>query len=208
MTLCAHLYFIFNTQSILIIVKLTMIRAVLISLLVILLSPSAWGYSVNFRSSLHRLNLNVQKMNSPTLLLCKKGIDIYENEEILVDLDDTANDLALETFKELSLQSDSVSVQAFIEWEDIQEVMARGFIDKETLGIILKELGIKSGFMDFAQFKEAVDMVNHVNAALEQNAEMGEDDADLEDDESFFPPGEEDDEDDETMKWLEKQLKS
>ena len=125
--------------------------------------------------------------------------------------EDDSRPAALETFKELALNSNSVSVQAFLEWEDIKEVMSRGYIDKETIGIIMKEVGIKSGFLDFAQFKEMVDMVNHVNAALEQNELEGlDDDADDEEGEgeadSFFPPG--DDDDDDTMKWLDKQLKS
>jgi len=144
-------------------------------------------------------------------LECKKEIDIYENEEVIVDLDDTENDLALETFSELALHSSSLSVQAFLEWDDIKEVMSRGFIDQETIGIIMKELGIKSGFLDFAQFKEMVEMINHVNAALEQNELEGlddDDDAYEEEENSFFPPGEDDDKDDDTMKWLEKQLKS
>lgn len=152
--------------------------------------------------------------NLPSLYCEKKKIiDIYENEEIIVDLDDTEYDLALETFKELALNSNSVSIQAFLEWDDIKDVMSRGFIDEETIGIIMKELGIKSGFLEFSQFKEMVEMINHVNAALEQNEALNDEDDDDDegnysnDDDSFFPPSESGDDDD-TMKWLEKQLKS
>ena len=185
--------------------------AMILALIALFLFASC-SEAFRFHSPVRGVRLFHSQINiSPSILQCKKEINIYENEEVIVDLDDTENDLALETFKELALNSNSVSVQAFLEWEDIKEVMSRGYIDKETIGIIMKEVGIKSGFLDFAQFKEMVDMVNHVNAALEQNELEGlDDDADDEEGEgeadSFFPPG--DDDDDDTMKWLDKQLKS
>lgn len=195
-----------------------MLSAPIVILAALLIASFSEGFQSQlsfqqFRKFIPRFqeSTNIHLKSQPHMMLyCKKGIDIYENEEVIADLDDTENDLALETFKELALHSNSVSVQAFMEWEDIKDVMSRGFIDQETLGIIMKELGIKSGFMDFAQFKELVEMVNHVNAALEQNDLDGIDDAEYDDEAeeegSFFPPDQ--DEDDDTMKWLEKQLKS
>jgi hypothetical protein len=83
-------------------------------------------------------------------------IDIYENEQIIGDLGETGDEMALETFKDLSRQTDSLSLQAFLEWEDIKDVMSKGFIDNQTIAIIFKEIGIKSGFMNFIQFRETV----------------------------------------------------
>ena len=51
--------------------------------------------------------------------LNEKEVDIYENEILIGDLDDTADDMALETFKELSMHTDSISIQAFMEWEGL-----------------------------------------------------------------------------------------
>ena len=39
------------------------------------------------------------------------------------------------------------------------QVLDRGFVDSETMDIIIKEVGIKSGFMNFEQFKELVGML-------------------------------------------------
>ncbi len=57
----------------------------------------------------------------------KPEIDIYERETKIEDLDDAVDSLALETFKELSFETDTLSLQAFLEWEDIKEVQTVPF---------------------------------------------------------------------------------
>ena len=62
------------------------------------------------------INLNNNRYH---IALNEKEVDIYENEILIGDLDDTADDMALETFKELSMHTDSISIQAFMEWEGL-----------------------------------------------------------------------------------------
>ena len=140
-----------------------------------------------------------------------KDIDIYENEEFLSEDDDDSeieDAMALETFLELSFNTGSLSEQAFLDWEDIQEVFARGFVDRETIMIIMKEVGVKGGFMNFVQFKDVVELVNQVNAALEQNSLNDEDDKEIFDNVLTDDEGAaiSDSEDDSTAKWIEAQL--
>lgn len=144
-----------------------------------------------------------------------KDIDIYENEELLSEDDDSEIEdaMALETFLELSFNTGSLSEQAFLEWEDIQEVLCRGFVDRETMMIIMKEVGIKGGFMNFIQFKDVVELVNQVSTTLEQNSLNDEDDEEVFDDEltkgslgGSVDVDAVNDDDDSTAKWIEAQL--
>ncbi len=40
--------------------------------------------------------------------------------------------------------------------------MEKGFVDEEVMDIILKEVGIKTGFMNFEQFRELVGKLHHL----------------------------------------------
>jgi hypothetical protein len=72
------------------------------------------------------------------------------------DGDDLSKSMAMETFKELSLHTDSLSVQAFMDWDDIKDTIANGLVDESIVKMIIKEAGIKTGFMSFEQFTEVV----------------------------------------------------
>ena len=172
----------------------------------------------NFHSDTIRckqIKIDYRTKQGIRLLVKDMDDEIYENEErALGDDDDTEIEdaMALETFMELSYNTNSLSVQAFMDWEDIQDVLARGFVDQETIKIVLKEVGVKSGFMNFVQFKDTVELVNQVNAALEHNSLDDEDDRDVlknavdGEDESWKDETAEADDDDSTVRWIEAQL--
>ncbi len=108
--------------------------------LLLYLSPLV-SFRINYNQ--RRIISHHELFNSdPPPVSKPKEFDVYENEILFTDLKDTEEELALETFNELSLHTNSLSIQAFLEWEDIKDVLAKGFIDKETMDIIFKEVGM------------------------------------------------------------------
>jgi hypothetical protein len=76
-------------------------------------------------------------------------------------------DMAQDLYDELRGDDILLSVEKFLAWDDIQDVLSRGFIDDETMTTIITEVGVSGGLMTFEQFYEMVDLVNQVSIALE-----------------------------------------
>eukprot|EP01041_Mallomonas_annulata_P007472 gene7472-15292_t len=84
--------------------------------------------------------------------------DIEQSDEMTEE-----EELALkkELFDQLRGKSKTVSVKKFIAWEDIQDMIKEGIIDKAIVNEAVKEVGAdKSGELTFDQFSELVDKFN------------------------------------------------
>lgn len=86
--------------------------------------------------------------------------------------------LAWDQFNELKdTKGDLLSIEKFVAWEDIQDVLDGGNVDRETLDIIFKECNVVGGYMNFDQWLEVVDLVNQVTLALDDSDQGTDSDA-------------------------------
>lgn len=90
--------------------------------------------------------------------------------------------MAVELFNLLRGPEEGLSLEKFLEWEDIHEVLERGILDKESIEIIVREVGVEFNIMNFNQFQEIVDLVNQLSTTLEAGDLVGDDDDDSNDD--------------------------
>ena len=88
--------------------------------------------------------------------------------EDLDDDEELEKTMAEDLYNGLKGESNLLPVLKFYEWDDIKDVLSRGFVDTETLQIILAEAGVVDGLMTFEQFYEVVDLVNQVSMRLEE----------------------------------------
>lgn len=84
--------------------------------------------------------------------------------------------MAQDLYNGLKGNDSILSVETFLQWEDIKDVLGRGFIDADTMQIIFSEAGVHDGIMNFDQFFEVVDLVNQVSLALEESGGAPEED--------------------------------
>lgn len=91
--------------------------------------------------------------------------------------------MAQDLYNGLKGNDSTLSVETFLQWEDIKDVLGRGFIDADTMQIIFSEAGVHDGIMNFDQFFEVVDLVNQVSLALEDSGGVPEEDDDEEEEE-------------------------
>jgi hypothetical protein len=75
--------------------------------------------------------------------------------------------MAKEIFDELKGIDEYVSLKKFVEWDDVIDVMNRGYIDLETIKFIFIESGVSNEMLNFEQFFEVVDLLNQVSVAIE-----------------------------------------
>lgn len=62
--------------------------------------------------------------------------------------------LAKQAFNDLTNSGPLLTKEAFMEWEDIKEVLESGTVDSEVLDIIYKEAGVLGDTLTFEQFVE------------------------------------------------------
>jgi hypothetical protein len=74
-----------------------------------------------------------------------------------------------ESYYELKGELPFLSKKQFIEWEDMQEIFSRGYIDMETIDAVFQEVGVLSNDITCEQFIEMVDVINQVSIALESS---------------------------------------
>lgn len=93
------------------------------------------------------------------------------------DEDDTEleNRMALELYDQLRGLEPLLSVDSLLEWDDVKEVVARGYMTVEVVHLILAEVGITNNKLTFPQFMEAVNIINQVSLAVEHGG-LEEDD--------------------------------
>mmetsp|Transcript_24428 Transcript_24428/g.40682 ORF Transcript_24428/g.40682 Transcript_24428/m.40682 type:complete len:205 (-) Transcript_24428:2116-2730(-) len=128
-----------------------------------------------------------------------------EEEEEKMELE-----MAKMQFEELcigdnSTDDDLLSVVAFMQWEDIVDVLSRGTLDVPIIREILVEVGVDmddiSARMDFPQFLEAVELVNQMTLALDGGS-IYEDEDGIKDDSAGGEDGAGDTPDD--LEWIMK----
>jgi DNA-directed RNA polymerase subunit N (RpoN/RPB10) len=103
---------------------------------------------------------------------------ILDDDEVYTDFEtmNTDNELqkkmARELYDELRAGQLGLSIESFLKWEDIEDVLDSGIIDDETMEIIIDEVGVKNGILSFEQFYELVELVNQVSIALDGDEEL------------------------------------
>jgi len=137
------------------------------------------------RSSVHGVRYNQQTKSTfgcPTLRMSStdlpERISPTQEAEIFEGVDELGEQMALEQYNALKESPDGISsallsVDDFIKWEEIQDVLEYGVVDMETVQIILQEVGVHGGVMTFEQFKESVDLINASQTALEEDEFAG-----------------------------------
>jgi hypothetical protein len=104
--------------------------------------------------------------------------NILDDDEVYTDFETMNNDnelekkMARELYDELREGQLGLSIESFLKWEDIEDVMNNGIIDNETMEIIIDEVGVKNGVLSFEQFYELVELVNQVSMALDGDEEL------------------------------------
>lgn len=153
--------------------------------------------SKKFGKSGNSLHANKNLSPQPQVLYdTARSTGIYEPlnsfpEDYFADEDSLESELAKDLYNQLKGDSPILSVDQFVAWDDIQDILTRDVIDLDTVNIILNEVGVKSDGIHFDQFVEAVELVNQVSEAIEGDwGEGGDDeesdDADDEIDEAFL----------------------
>ena len=103
---------------------------------------------------------------------------ILDDDEVYTDFETMNSDnelekkMARELYDELRAGQLGLSIESFMKWEDIEDVLDNGIIDEETMEIIIDEVGVKNGILTFEQFYELVELVNQVSIALDDDEEL------------------------------------
>ena len=104
--------------------------------------------------------------------------NILDDDEVYTDFETMNSDnelekkMARELYDELREGQLGLSIESFLKWEDIEDVLNNGIIDEETMEIIIDEVGVKNGVLSFEQFYELVELVNQVSMALDGDEEL------------------------------------
>ena len=104
--------------------------------------------------------------------------NILDDDEVYTDFETMNSDnelekkMARELYDELREGQLGLSIESFLKWEDIEDVLNNGIIDEETMEIIIDEVGVKNGILTFEQFYELVELVNQVSLALDGDEEL------------------------------------
>ena len=140
---------------------------------------TSFGKSSNFHA-LDSYRTGSLLWNTPTAYTAAKFEpgDFEEDNEL-------EKAMAQDLYNGLRGNDSSLSVESFLQWEDIKDVLGRGFIDADTMQIIFSEAGVHDGIMTFDQFFEVVELVNQVSLALEESGGMEEVDDDDEEEEEM-----------------------
>jgi len=76
--------------------------------------------------------------------------------------------MAQELFDELRGGDERLSIEKFMAWDDIQDVLGNGVIDEETMTYILEECDVKGKSMNLAEWMAVVDLINEVELTLQE----------------------------------------
>ena len=110
-------------------------------------------------------------------------ISLERNERNVLDgIDDEGVDsIAKQIYEDLRGESDSLSVQDFLKWEDVSELVDQGIVQLSTLNLLIAEVGgAKTQTLSFDQFWQLVNLLEEASdaAADKVAASMGDDDVD------------------------------
>lgn len=93
--------------------------------------------------------------------------DFGMNEEEELGEDELfEREMAREMFDMLRGEGEKLSVEEFLEWDDIKDVLEAGIIDADTMTLIVESIGVKDS-MTFEQWLDTVELVNQVQLTLE-----------------------------------------
>ena len=95
-----------------------------------------------------------------------KMILLQVQEEELGEDELFEREMAREMFDMLRGEGETLSVEEFLEWDDIKDVLEAGIIDADTMTLIVKSIGVKDS-MTFEQWLDTVELVNQVQLTLE-----------------------------------------
>ena len=104
--------------------------------------------------------------------------NILDDDEVYTDFETMNSDnelekkMARDLYDELREGQLGLSIESFLKWEDIEDVLNNGIIDEETMEIIIDEVGVKNGVLSFEQFYELDELVNQVSMALDGDEEL------------------------------------
>ena len=98
--------------------------------------------------------------------------EVYTDFETMNSDNELEKKMARELYDELRAGQLGLSIESFMKWEDIEDVLDNGIIDEETMEIIIDEVGVKNGILTFEQFYELVELVNQVSIALDDDEEL------------------------------------
>ena len=85
---------------------------------------------------------------------------ILDDDEVYTDFEtmNTDNELqkkmARELYDELRAGQLGLSIESFLKWEDIEDVLNNGIIDEETMEIIIDEVCVMNSILSFEQCHE------------------------------------------------------
>ena len=139
------------------------------------------------RSLISRLKQNnvpndmTSALRSATLLRNSVLKSILDDDEVYTDFETMNSDnelekkMARELYDELRAGQLGLTIESFMKWEDIEDVLDNGIIDEETMEIIIDEVGVKNGILTFEQFYELVELVNQVSMALDGDDDLLQD---------------------------------
>lgn len=95
--------------------------------------------------------------------------DDFGMNEVEEELDEDAlfeREMAKEMFDVLRGDDEELSVEDFMEWDDIKDVLEAGVIDAGTMALIVESIGVKKS-MSFEQWLDTVELVNEVQLTLD-----------------------------------------
>eukprot|EP01041_Mallomonas_annulata_P012805 gene12805-26999_t len=113
---------------------------------------------------------------TPTAKPNSKSNDNNNNEEEEEEMGEMTEEQEMEIkrnlFNEMRGKSQTVSVRKFMAWEDVQDMMKEGIIDKTDIKEAITAVGAdKTGEFTFEQFSELVDVLSEFEAEDEDDNE-------------------------------------
>ena len=128
----------------------------------------------------------------------REAIDAEISEErnernVLDGIDDEGVDIiAKEIYESLKGESESLSVKAFLEWEDVSELIDQGIVKLSTVNLLIVEVGgAKSQTLTFDQFWQLVNLLEDASDAAADKVASGLDDSEDFDEDELEPSPEE-----------------
>jgi hypothetical protein len=126
-----------------------------------------------FRTRSQSSAIQMAEMNADGgLSALKDTIQVFEADSSREQEDKTmVNKMQRDLWDELRHGEDVVLQSALKEWDDVRDFMRRGIIDEFTMDAIFKEIGVTDATqgLSFAQTFEAIDLINHVGMALDED---------------------------------------
>ena len=128
----------------------------------------------------------------------REAIDAEISEErnernVLDGIDDEGVDIiAKQIYESLKGESESLSVKAFLEWEDVSELIDQGIVKLSTVNLLIVEVGgAKTQTLTFDQFWQLVNLLEDASDAAADKVASGLDDSEDFDEDELEPSPEE-----------------